>query len=530
MNQETVDYLVIGSGLAGLTFALRAAETGNVTVLTKAQMSDTNTSYAQGGIAAAVGEADSWALHEEDTLIAGAGLCDPKAVRFLVQEAPSAIQWLIDLGTRFDVDTAGDLSLGREGGHSRNRIIHHLDKTGWEVERAMIKSVQSHKNITIYEHAFVTSLLMDNGRCIGAQAQLDELGLRSFKAKATMLATGGCGRVYTHTTNPAVATGDGIGLADGAGAKIANMEFMQFHPTTLYHPQMRSFLISEAVRGAGATLRNHLGRRFMYDYDPRLELAPRDVVARAIEAEMKKLGTWCVYLDLTHLNAERIKEEFPTIYEKLKGIGLEIDKDWIPVVPAQHYSCGGVVTDLQGRTTIPGLYAAGEVASTGVHGANRLASNSLLEAIVFSSSAAGVCNEEPAPPLEGGTANKWKCIAEADSIRIRNAMQRTMTANVGIVRRTADLAKALKTVNGLLEDYEKKDEAPFSPHPLETHNLLITARNVVQGALERKANVGLHYNVDLISAKSQRTRPQPEPEAAPSPQEESVAARKPQTP
>lgn len=505
MNQETVDYLVIGSGLAGLTFALGAAETGNVVVLTKAQMSDSNTSYAQGGIAAAVGEADSWELHEEDTLIAGAGLCDPKAVRFLVQQAPSAIQWLIDLGAQFDVNTAGSLSLGREGGHSRNRIIHHLDKTGWEIERAMIKAVQAHKNITIFEHAFVTSLLMSDGRCVGAQAQLDELGLRNFKARATMLATGGCGRVYTHTTNPAVATGDGIGLGDGAGAKIANMEFMQFHPTTLYHPQMRSFLITEAVRGAGGTLRNHLGRRFMYDYDPRLELAPRDVVARAIEAEMKKLGTWCVYLDITHLKSEKIEEEFPTIYDRLKGIGLEIDKDWIPVVPAQHYSCGGVVTDLEGKSTVPGLYAAGEVASTGVHGANRLASNSLLEAIIFSSSAAEVCSKEPAPSAKNGTPNAWKCIAEAESIRIRGALQRTMTANVGIVRRTADLAKALKDVKSLIADYDKQTKAPFSPHPLETRNLLITARCVVEGALERKTNVGLHYNVDLISAKTPRT-------------------------
>lgn len=507
MTQERVDFLVVGSGLAGLTFALRASEHGNVAVLTKAQMSESNTSYAQGGIAAAVGEADSWELHEEDTLIAGAGLCDPKAVRFLVQNAPRAIEWLVELGTRFDVAPDGDFALGREGGHSRNRIIHHLDKTGWEVERAMLNAVQSHKNIRIYEHAFVTSLLKSNGRCVGAAAQVDDLGERRFVAKATMLATGGCGRVYQHTTNPAVATGDGIGLAHGLGARIENMEFMQFHPTTLYHPQMRSFLISEAVRGAGATLRNHLGRRFMYDYDPRLELAPRDVVARAIEAEMKKLGTWCVYLDLTHIKADHIKEEFPTIYERLASIGLEIEKDWIPVVPAQHYSCGGVVTDLAGKTNVPGLYAAGEVASTGVHGANRLASNSLLEAIIFSTAAASSAAQEPEPP-RSAKAQPSKSIPEAESIRIRGALQRTMMSQVGIVRHTAELKMALDTIERLLEDYAAQPDAPYSQHPLETHNLLITARYVVSGAINRKANVGLHFNEDLSSGKPRHTSAQ----------------------
>jgi L-aspartate oxidase len=286
----------------------------------------------------------------------------------------------MSLGARFDHQSDGDLALGREGGHGRNRIVHHQDRTGWEVERAMTEAVQQHERITVFEHTFVTGLCMSDGRCVGGQAMVEALGPRRFLAGAVMLASGGCGRMYQHTTNPRVATADGIALAAGVGAEIKNMEFMQFHPTTLYHPQMRSFLISEAVRGAGATLRNHLGRRFMYDYDERLELAPRDVVARAIEAEMKRLGTWCVYLDMTHLDPALIKHEFPTIYSQLASVDLEIDKDWIPVVPAQHYSCGGVVTDLHGMTSVPQLFAAGEVTCTGVHGANRLASNSLLEA------------------------------------------------------------------------------------------------------------------------------------------------------
>jgi L-aspartate oxidase len=338
MPIQRFDYLAIGSGLAGLTFALRAAKHGTVCVLTKAQMTDSNTNNAQGGIAAAIGEADSWELHERDTLVAGAGLCDPDAVRFLVQKAPKAIHWLMEIGAEFDKDEAGVPTLGREGGHSRNRIVHHADNTGAEIERAIVEAVHAHPKITVYENSFVTELLMADGRCVGAATMVADRGTKIFLAKAVLLATGGCGKLYSHTTNPAIATGDGYALAIEANADVQNMEFMQFHPTTLYHPQMRSFLISEAVRGAGGTLRNHHGRRFMYDYDERLELGPRDVVARAIDAEMKRLSTWCVYLDTTHLRRDLLESRFPTIYEALASIGLEIHKDWIPVVPAQHFS------------------------------------------------------------------------------------------------------------------------------------------------------------------------------------------------
>lgn len=494
MERVTFDFLVIGSGLAGLTFALRVAERGTVCVLTKSEVTDSNTNWAQGGIAAAVGEADSWELHERDTLIAGAGLCDESAVRFLTQNAPTAIQWLIDLGTQFDQDHGGDLDLGREGGHSRNRIVHRADSTGAEVERAMVAAVRSHPNITIFPFAFATTLLRDGDRCVGARAIIEGLGERDVLARSVMLATGGCGKMYQHTTNPKVATADGIALAAEVGATISNMEFMQFHPTTLFHPQLRSFLITEAVRGAGGTLRNHLGRRFMYDYDERLELAPRDIVSRAIEAEMKKHGTWCVYLDTTHLDANRLRHEFPTVYERLDQIGLEIEKEWIPVVPAQHYSCGGVVTDLRGQTSIESLFAAGEVACTGVHGANRLASNSLLEAIVFSTAAAESAGGEMPQHAEPAAVPKY--VNEAEAVRIRRAMQRTLTQNVGIVRSNEGLEEAARTLDRLVAEHASLPGVPFAPYPCETRNLLGAARWVIDGARQRDKNVGLHYNED----------------------------------
>jgi L-aspartate oxidase len=511
LSPERFDFVVVGSGLAGLSFALRVADLGRVAVLTKAELFESNTSYAQGGIAAAVGETDSWQLHEEDTLTAGAGLCDREAVRHLVQQAPAAVEWLMRLGAHFDgangPDEIHSLALGREGGHSRRRIVHHADKTGWEVERAVCEAVRKSPAITVVENAFVTDLVLVDGRCAGVRARLADIGDRVFAAGATMIATGGCGRMYQHTTNPRIATGDGVAMAARAGARVVNMEFIQFHPTTLYHPQMRSYLISEAVRGAGGILRNHLGTRFMYDYDARLELAPRDVVARAIDAEMKRLDTWCVYLDLTHLPASDIVEEFPTIYEKLRSVGIQMHRDWIPVVPAQHYSCGGIATGLTAQTTVPGLFAAGEAACTGVHGANRLASNSLLEAIVFSASAAEhirSCGPEPPAKGEIPRAQPPHCIAEVDAVRLRRALQRTMTEHVGIVRTTRGLALARERIDQIEEEYFALPQAPYAPYSLETRNLLQCAHMVVEAALVRDANVGLHFNADLAEEASAR--------------------------
>jgi L-aspartate oxidase len=492
------DSVVIGSGLAGLTYALRASEYGKVCVLTKAQIADSNTSWAQGGIAAAVGESDSWELHEKDTLIAGAGLCDPDAVRQLVMNAPDAILWLQSIGTQFDGHDLDQLTLGREGGHSRHRIVHFADRTGWEIERAVTEAVRNSPNITVFEEAFVSSLLMSGDRCVGARANIAELGERDFLGSATLVATGGCGMVYTHTTNPRVATADGIGLADRVGAEIEGMEFMQFHPTVLVHPQMRGFLITEACRGAGGTLRNHRGKRFMNFYDDRLELAPRDIVSRSIEREMERLDTWCVYLDIAHLAPELIKEEFPTIWERLRSIGIEIEKEWIPVAPAQHYSCGGIKTDLNGQTNIPGLYASGEVACTGVHGANRLASNSLLEAMVFSKQAAEAAQSEPAPS-PADEPSPTPSLRESDAIRIRHSLQHCMTHGAGVFRSDKGLMKAQEQIVSLEREVATLPEAPFSAYAQEAVNMLAAARHVVASAIERKDNVGLHYNVDSVA-------------------------------
>ncbi len=490
-SAEKFDFLVIGSGLAGLSFAIHASKFGSVCVLTKAQITDSNTNWAQGGIAAAVGEADDWHLHEEDTLIAGAGLCDRDAVRFLVQEAPAAITWLKSIGASFDIE------LGREGGHSRNRIVHYADKTGWEVERVVSDHVRRNPKISVFENAFVTHLLQADGRVVGVSAHIQDVGIRKFLGRAVMLATGGAGKLYSRTTNPRIATADGIGLAAKCGAQIVDMEFMQFHPTVLYHQQSEGFLISEALRGAGATLRNHMGRRFMYDYDSRLELAPRDIVSRSIEKEMAKLKTWCVYLDSTHLDPNDLQQEFPTIWSKLREIGIDMEKVWIPVTPAQHYSCGGVTTNLKGQTNLKGLYAAGEVARTGVHGANRLASNSLLEAMVFAKSAADAAALEIEPDSNFEDLPEPKCISESHAIQIRHSLQKCMTKNLSVFKTNAGIAESIKTIDSLLAEYDALPMAPYGSYSLETHNLLLAGRFVASGAHSRTQNVGLHFNADL---------------------------------
>jgi L-aspartate oxidase len=511
VDLEDVDFLVIGSGIAGLTYALRTSQHGSTVILTKKNRAESSSNYAQGGIAGVMGEDDDVSLHIQDTLIAGAGLCHEDAVRVLVTEGPERIRDLMALGAHFTMETGEDgrsrLSLGREGGHSRNRIIHAVDRTGWECERTLLTAAKDAPNLRVHDHYFVVDLLVDPSRerrCVGALA-LDPIQgkLHFFRAKAVLLATGGCGHVYQHTTNPPIATGDGVAMAWRLGATVANMEFIQFHPTALYHPDGRSFLISEAVRGEGGILRTRSGETFMADYDPRAELAPRDIVARAIHAERLKREEPCVFLDVTHLDADFLRHRFPTIYDRCLELGIDITKQPIPVVPAAHYMCGGVETDLDGRTSVAGLYAAGEVACTGVHGANRLASNSLLEAMVYGRRAADAAVSWAT--REASSDLTPICVESAVDhphphrvAEIRAELQQTMNDNVGIVRNTHDLQAALARVLLLRASVERL-LSELHPHAdlYELRNLTTVAELIVQSAISRHESRGLHYTTDF---------------------------------
>ncbi len=515
------DFIVVGSGIAGLSFALKASRFGTVSMITKKEDTESNTNYAQGGIAAVFDPRDSFELHVEDTLKAGAGLCNREAVEVLVREGPSRVLELIERGVHFSMnkDKQGRqaLALAREGGHSMERIIHAKDLTGREIEQALISAVQENRRIRVFEDHLAIDLISEHQirrmkdvrrrkqTCFGVYALDARKGkVERFLSQVTMLATGGAGQVYLHSTNPVIATGDGIAMCYRAGAKIANLEFMQFHPTTLYHADGRSFLISEAVRGFGGVLRTKDGATFMERYHPQGCLAPRDVVARAIDAELKRHGDRCVYLDVTHLPAEKIKRRFPNIYKKCHSLGIDMTKEPVPVVPAAHYMCGGVLTDLWGRTSIKRLFASGEVACTGVHGANRLASNSLLEALVFSHRALQKAVQLAAKgPIELPPVPEWQEKGVFDSeewvliSHDREEIQQLMWDYVGIVRSDHRLNRALRRVHLIAQEVEAfYKKTKVTNDLIELRNIATVAELIVRCALHRKESRGLHYTTD----------------------------------
>ncbi len=523
---ETYDFLIIGSGIAGLSLALRVAEQGRVAIVTKRTRSDSNTAWAQGGVAAVTSVEDSFDLHVQDTLTAGAGLCDERVVRTIVSNGPEAIRDLMTLGVAFSERTldsgARELDLGREGGHSKRRVLHSHDATGREIEARLLAAVDKHANIQVLENHMAIDLVTTGklgytveDRAIGAYV-LDELTgeVRALRSDRIVLATGGCGKVYLYTTNPSVATGDGVAMAWRAGATIANMEFIQFHPTCLYHPLGKSFLISEAVRGEGAKLVDGQKREFMSKYHELGELAPRDIVARAIDAEMKRTGAPCVFLDITHRSPEFVRTRFPNIYETCSQLGVDITRQPIPVVPAAHYQCGGVQTDLDGATNVRGLFALGEVACTGLHGANRLASNSLLEAMVLAQRCAEALRRPKyasyhqnfeLPPWRPGHAQ------DLDELVVIyhnwDEIRRLMWDYVGIVRTDKRLQRASTRLRNLHREIQEFywDFRPTTDL-LELRNLCTVASLIVDSALARRESRGLHFTLDHPELDDERGR------------------------
>ena len=507
------DYAVIGSGLAGLSFALKAARNGTVVIITKKAKAESNTAWAQGGIACVTDESDSIESHVQDTLGAGAGLCDEAVVRSIVRDGPGRIAELIEIGVMFDQQSNGRPDLTREGGHAKRRILHSRDATGREIERALLEAVAKEPRITLLENHMAVDLITlrklglsaVGDRCVGAYVLNEVTGeVLTLRTDRVILATGGCGKVYRYTTNPSIATGDGVAMAWRAGAPVANMEFIQFHPTCLFHPEARSFLISEAVRGEGGRLVDANGKEFAHRYDPRGALAPRDIVARAIDAEMKRTGSPCVYVDISHKPADFIHAHFPTIQERCLAFGIDITKQPIPVVPAAHYQCGGVVTDANGATPLPGLFAIGEVACTGLHGANRLASNSLLEAVVLAHRAALVLENWTAPSEPTLTdLPEWKSgdATDVDELVVIyhnwGEIRRLMWDYVGIVRTDKRLQRAGARLRNLLQEIQEFYwDFKVTTDLLELRNLATVASLIVDSALLRKESRGLHYTLD----------------------------------
>jgi L-aspartate oxidase len=519
------DFIVIGSGVAGLSYALHVADHGTVAIITKKESVESNTNYAQGGIAAVMDGTDSAESHIEDTLIAGAGLCDPDAVEIVVREGPERVRELMEMGAEFTRQN-GRLHLGREGGHSANRIVHAADTTGREIERALLHRVRTHPNIQVFEYHFAVELITEHHlgqhvtrlrpdiHCYGVYV-LDERAdqVMVFLAKVVMLASGGSGQVYLHTTNPSVATGDGVAMAYRAKARVANMEFVQFHPTSLYHPDAGSFLISEAVRGEGGLLYNQAGHRFMPEYDHRAELAPRDIVARAIDDQLKQRGDDYVLLDISHKPADEVRSHFPNIHETCLKYGIDITQQPIPVVPAAHYQCGGVLVDRYSRTSMAGLFASGEVSYTGLHGANRLASNSLLEALVYSQRAVGPSLEyarsvswrEDVPEWDdSGTESpsEWVLISHN-----RSELRRVMWDYVGIVRSMLRLDRAFRRTHLLhdeTEDFFRRTRV--STELGELRNMIVVAYLIIYSARARHESRGLHYMLDFPEPKESERR------------------------